>query len=286
MAVRITKYGGESYDPKKEILKKLGYTAPVIPTPTARAVHGEDKTPPVTPILQPGVSNIKVTRTEGMTPEEINIKQVAKNKQEIARMYAEGGRRALPTPEALAAFERTITPGGEAGFTPEQQQAEGITAPLTNYQKFSNAFKVPLPEGVEPNDKSIREGFFAALDIFRQLKGRTLGGTPKEPLTLAQATTTFSKVMGSLKSDIADINTGMQDPTVTRIKLIQAQNAINAYERYQKNYDWANLGYWADEGAEMDSTLLIMKEALTEIEGDLLIAKQQWLTRQYMAQPY
>lgn len=226
--------------------------------------------------------------TKFFLPKGEVTEQEFRRAKEEAKIVAEGGRRARATPGQLASFQ---VEQGE-GFTPSLASPErqrGFTE-LTK-DAFSSTIRDPLgnlgpdPEFSGEVRRSLPAAAFAALDVFRQFGSKATGLGSKKPLTTAQAQTTFNELASGLRADISDINAGTQDPSAVRVKLQLAQNAVNSYESYVKNYGYLDLNYWIDNGVEQQSDLRLMKETLTELQQDLQMARQAWLQRQFIAQP-
>lgn len=240
-----------------------------------------------TPTPLDPLSLIQVNTGGGLTQQQVQENKAFRNKREIARILAGGGHRALPTQQELEAFAGGL-PGFQepgAGFTPGQPGAEGLSPDMAARLQ-SNLDQSPLggfaSSVADKGLSEVRAGFKLTAIAINAIRTLVTG---KKPLSLALAQETFDTLSSSLKLDIQDINLGTQDPSTVGTKLSQAEGAIGRYEAYQKDYGKLNLRYWTDEGKDSEAEIIRMKETLFDLRQDLQLARQTWLTRQFLAQP-
>ena len=217
--------------------------------------------------------------TKFFLPKGEVTEQEFRRAKEEAKIVNEGGRRGAATPEQLAAFA--------AGQAPEPEVTPTAQTPEARGQGFDVVGRLPEDAPIRRFSEATAERVSAEGKSALQLAAVALDSISsavqsKKPFTQRQAEETFNDLATSIRADILDRN---QDPTATAIKLRQAQEAIQSYENFEKDFGNLNLGHWLDDGKSTQADLIIMKEALLEMQQDLQISKQAWLQRQFIAQP-
>ena len=103
------------------------------------------------------------------------------------------------------------------------------------------------------------------------------GITGGKPLQVEQASQTFNELETGLRESIQSLSNGTGDAATVNQQLQEASDAMRRLEEFQhaKGLEKLYLRYWADEGADLEAKILIMKTTINQLLIEAQAAEQQ-----------
>ena len=268
MAVRITKYGGQSYDPEAELKKKLGVTGgastppPIIPPTVTPQNSASAEKIAALPTLQERLVAAGVAPRQGkMMPAGVS--------QQLAATYA--AETATTGMQKRIENVATLSPeqiNAAMGFNPQPQNSEvgGIPQPVATFDPNN-------PWGTAPSAEQLAQGMGQvvtetanAYDILQSL----ISFSGRELLTISTAETSLTLAMASLGSEIDMAKSGLKSPRDVQADFIKAENSINELERREKEFGTRSKRHWIDSGKAIQTEILVNRQKLNNMKRELL----------------
>ena len=218
---------------------------------------------------QPGMGGELSQQLRGIYGGQVNAEMAAKQAERIANLTPEQLNAALGIPAAPTS--------AQLSEEENRRLAQEITGDVARQEGTAQGI---LPEGVRTQMRTagvaIREAVPPTLGIAADLIDvLRVGITGKKPLKVSMTEDTLNSALSQIGVDIDLVKSGLKNPRDVSASIILADESLSALRDSQKGLGMLNVRYWTDEGANIETEIIIAENRLLDLRRELLNARIQ-----------